>query len=134
MYVYTYTQTEQLATRQIFEGKTVRLCPQIFTVCVDVRRCYHSATSPLTLFHSCQPTEFVIPNGGGFGKGTCPLKLKKMVHMHRNGKRIVACSACTVAQNQRTLVNVDCSRTYCVVYGTRGRKKITYLKNRKFAF
>ena len=53
----------------------------------------------------------------------CPLKLKKMAHVHRNGKRKVACSACTVAQNQRTRVNVDCvRRTYCVVYGTRRRK------------
>ena len=74
--------------------------------------------------HSCQPAEFVIPNGGGFGRGACPLKLKKMAHMHRNGKQIVACSACAVAQNQRMRVNVDCGRwTYCVVYGTRGGKK-----------
>ena len=40
--------------------------------------------------------------GGGFRKGTCPLKLKKMAYIHRNGKRIVACSACAIAQNQRT--------------------------------
>ena len=36
--------------------------------------------------HSCQPAELVIPNGGGFGREVCPLKLKKMAHMHRNGK------------------------------------------------
>ena len=60
--------------------------------------------------------------GGGLGRGACPLKLKKMGHMHR--KRIVACSACAVAQNKRTCANVDCSRlTYCIVYGTRGEKK-----------
>ena len=47
--------------------------------------------------HSCPLAEFVIPNGGGFGRGACPLKLKKMAHMHRNGKRIVACSM----QNQK---------------------------------
>ena len=52
-----------------------------------------------TLHHSCQPAEFVIPNGGGFGRGVCPLKLKKMAHMHRGGKRIVACSA--KSQNAR---------------------------------
>ena len=66
-----------------------------------------------------QPAEFVIPNGGGFGRGACPLKLKKMAHTHRSGRRIVVSSACAVAQNQRTRVNVDCGRwTYCVVYGT----------------
>ena len=82
--------------------------------------------SPRTVFplHSRQPAEFVIPNGGGFGSGACPLKLKKMAHMHRDRKRIVACSACAVAQNQRTHVNVDCGRqTYCVVYGTQEKRE-----------
>ena len=65
---------------------------------------------------------YVIPNGVGFWRWACPLKLKKMAH--RNWKRIVACSACDVAQNKRTCTNVDCSRrTYCVVYVTRGGKK-----------
>ena len=48
--------------------------------------------------HSCQPAEFVIPNGGEFERGACPLKLKKMAHMRRDGKRIVARSM----QNQKT--------------------------------
>ena len=46
---------------------------------------------------SCS-TEFVIPNGGGFGTGggrggLKKMKLKKMAHMHRDGKRIAACAA-----------------------------------------
>ena len=59
------------------------------------------------------------------------MKLKKMVHMHRDGN--VACSACTVAQNQRMCANVDCARwTYCVVYGTRGEGKEKGEKSRIF--
>ena len=73
--------------------------------------------------HSCQPAEFVIPNGGGFGSGACPLKLKKMEHIHRNGKRIVACSVCAVGQNQRMRVNVDVATGRNVIYGTQGKRK-----------
>ena len=62
----------------------------------------------------------------------CPLKLKKMADMHRDGKRIVACSACAVAQNQRTRMNVDCGRrTYCVIYGTQERNKREKKKKKK---
>ena len=53
-----------------------------------------------------------------------PPEAEEMAHMHRDGKRIVACSACAEAQNKRTCANVDCGRqTYCVVYGTQERKK-----------
>ena len=72
--------------------------------------------------HSCQPAEFVIPNGVRFGSGACPLKLKKMEHIHRNGKRIVACSVCAVGQNHRMCVNVDVAGGHTVIYGTQGKK------------
>ena len=68
--------------------------------------------------------QFVNPDGGGWGRGECPLKLKKMAHMHKDGKRIGTCSACAVAQNKRTCANVNCGRQmYCVIYGTRGKKE-----------
>ena len=71
--------------------------------------------------HSCQPAEFVITNGGGFGRAACPLKLKKMAH----------CSTCDVKQNKRMCANVDCSRRmYRVVYGTQGKKE----KKKKVGF
>ena len=41
---------------------------------------------PFSHLHSCQPAQLVILNGGGFSRWACPLKLKKMAHMHRNGK------------------------------------------------
>ena len=72
--------------------------------------------------HSCQPAEFVIPNGGGFGRGACPLKLKKMAHMYRNGKRMVACSACAVAQI-RERADVLCLRNSGEKEKKEGKKK-----------
>ena len=52
------------------------------------RRGHGPLTTVVGQYASCQPAEFVIPNGGGFWRWACPLKLKKMAHMHRDGKRI----------------------------------------------
>ena len=47
------------------------------------------------------------------GEGSCPLKLKKMAHMHKNGKQIVACKI-------RTARMLIAAGGHTVVYGTGG--------------
>ena len=89
------------------------------------RRGHGPLTTVVGQYASCQPAEFVIPNGGGFWRWACPLKLKKMAHMHRHGKRIVACSACAVAKKRecaRMLIAAGGHFVSCTQHGE-GKKR-----------